>query len=151
MDFKKLLETDDDERAVSPVIGVILMVAITVILAAVIGAFVIGIGDDQQEVPTASFNFDQSGSSPVEVDVTHQSGDTLQQGNIDVTVDGDQAESGSGNPVWASTGEITAGSSVTVDHKDGSQLAGGETIRIVWTSDSGGDSSVLTDYDVQTP
>ncbi|MFC7212451.1 type IV pilin [Natronoarchaeum sp. GCM10025321] len=53
MDFKKLLETDDDERAVSPVIGVILMVAITVILAAVIGAFVIGIGDDQQEVPQA--------------------------------------------------------------------------------------------------
>ena len=31
-----------DERAVSPVIGVILMVAITVIMAAVIGAFVYG-------------------------------------------------------------------------------------------------------------
>jgi flagellin-like protein len=32
----------DDERAVSPVVGVILMVAITVIMAAVIGAFVYG-------------------------------------------------------------------------------------------------------------
>ena len=32
----------DDERAVSPVIGVILMVAITVVMAAVIGAFVYG-------------------------------------------------------------------------------------------------------------
>jgi flagellin-like protein len=31
-----------DERAVSPVIGVILMAAITVILAAVIGTFVLG-------------------------------------------------------------------------------------------------------------
>ena len=31
-----------DERAVSPVIGVILMVAITVIMAAIIGAFVYG-------------------------------------------------------------------------------------------------------------
>jgi len=31
-----------DERAVSPVIGVILMVAITVVMAAVIGAFVYG-------------------------------------------------------------------------------------------------------------
>jgi len=33
-----------DERAVSPVIGVILMVAITVIMAAIIGAFVYGYG-----------------------------------------------------------------------------------------------------------
>jgi len=33
------------DRAVSPVIGVILMVAITVILAAVIGTFVLGLGD----------------------------------------------------------------------------------------------------------
>ena len=34
-----------DKQAVSPVIGVILMVAITVILAAVIGAFVFGYGE----------------------------------------------------------------------------------------------------------
>ncbi|GAA0279369.1 type IV pilin [Halobacterium noricense] len=36
---------DRDERGVSPVIGVILMVAITVILAAVIASFVLGFGD----------------------------------------------------------------------------------------------------------
>ena len=34
-----------DDDAVSPVIGVILMVAIIVILAAVIGTFVLGLGD----------------------------------------------------------------------------------------------------------
>jgi flagellin-like protein len=34
----------EDERGVSPVIGVILMVAITVILAAVIGTFVLNLG-----------------------------------------------------------------------------------------------------------
>ncbi len=45
MEFKKLL---DEDRAVSPVIGVILMVAITVILAAVIGTFVLGLGDQVQ-------------------------------------------------------------------------------------------------------
>lgn len=44
----KLVGTED-ERAVSPVIGVILMVAITVILAAVIAAFVLDIGDDMGE------------------------------------------------------------------------------------------------------
>ena len=42
MDVRNLFENDD--RAVSPVIGVILMVAITVILAAVIGTFVLGLG-----------------------------------------------------------------------------------------------------------
>jgi flagellin-like protein len=40
---------DKDERGVSPVIGVILMVAITVILAAVIASFVLGFGDSVQE------------------------------------------------------------------------------------------------------
>jgi flagellin-like protein len=38
-----------DDRAVSPVIGVILMVAITVILAAVIGTFVLNLGGSVQE------------------------------------------------------------------------------------------------------
>ncbi|WP_135821307.1 type IV pilin [Halostella litorea] len=37
-----------DDGAVSPVIGVILMVAITVILAAVIGAFVLDLGQGQE-------------------------------------------------------------------------------------------------------
>lgn len=36
------------EEAVSPVIGVILMVAITVILAGIIGVFVFGLADDVQ-------------------------------------------------------------------------------------------------------
>lgn len=42
MKLETLLRDDD---AVSPVIGVILMVAITVILAAVIGTFVLGLGN----------------------------------------------------------------------------------------------------------
>ncbi len=42
-----------DEKGVSPVIGVILMVAITVILAAVIASFVFGLGSNvpQQKTP----------------------------------------------------------------------------------------------------
>ncbi len=44
----KLIGTDD-ERAVSPVIGVILMVAITVILAAVIAAFVMDLGSGMNQ------------------------------------------------------------------------------------------------------
>jgi len=57
MNFKTLFQNDD--RAVSPVIGVILMVAITVILAAVIGTFVLGLGDSLGDsTPQASFTID---------------------------------------------------------------------------------------------
>ena len=47
--YRAKLIGSEEERAVSPVIGVILMVAITVILAAVIAAFVLDLGDDMGE------------------------------------------------------------------------------------------------------
>jgi len=46
-------QSNAEDRAVSPVIGVILMVAITVILAAVIGTFVLGLGESVEQNPTA--------------------------------------------------------------------------------------------------
>jgi len=57
MQLKQLLVDDD---AVSPVIGVILMVAITVILAAVIGAFVLQLNQSQDTAPQASLDTEQS-------------------------------------------------------------------------------------------
>ncbi|PSQ02339.1 type IV pilin [Halobacteriales archaeon QS_4_69_31] len=81
MDLKELF-TDDD--AVSPVIGVILMVAITVILAAVIASFVLGLGNSATEqTPTTSFTFDfeqtdeYSGTAYGFVKVTHDGGDSI--------------------------------------------------------------------------
>lgn len=54
-----------NDRAVSPVIGVILMVAITVILAAVIGAFVLGLGDGMEQNPQAGVSVSGDGSTEV--------------------------------------------------------------------------------------
>ncbi|WP_135821308.1 type IV pilin [Halostella litorea] len=59
MNVKTLFSTEDD-RAVSPVIGVILMVAITVILAAVIGAFVLDLGQGQEGNVNAAVSYDNS-------------------------------------------------------------------------------------------
>jgi len=56
--FAKKLIGNEEERAVSPVIGVILMVAITVILAAVIAAFVLDIGPGEAD-PGAAISHDQ--------------------------------------------------------------------------------------------
>jgi len=59
----------DQQEAVSPVIGVILMVAITVILAAVIGTFVLGLGDQVEDEARAGVNVDVDDSKE-EVRVT---------------------------------------------------------------------------------
>jgi len=135
MQLEKLF---DDDRAVSPVIGVILMVAITVILAAVIGTFVLGLGDQvQQSTPQAQFGFEQgtttvtandigvTGEVDIEVKsvtITHESGDTIDSNNLEITVGGASGWTNAGDPDTDSiddvggtfTGDVSAGSSVTI-------------------------------------
>ncbi len=52
-----------DKKGVSPVIGVILMVAITVILAAVIASFVFGMGSKVKSAPEASFMLEDNSTT----------------------------------------------------------------------------------------
>ncbi|XGI83533.1 type IV pilin [Halorutilales archaeon Cl-col2-1] len=63
-------EKHTEEDAVSPVIGVILMVAITVILAAVIGTFVLGLGGQVQQNAQAGVSFEQTDDTTVSTDCT---------------------------------------------------------------------------------
>jgi len=87
MELKGLLKDDD---AVSPVIGVILMVAITVILAAVIASFVLGLGNSATNTnPQASFSFEyeQVDENPDSdnwglVTVSHDGGDTISDNEL---------------------------------------------------------------------
>ena len=68
--FEKMKFTKNED-AVSPVIGVILMVAITVILAAVIAAFVFGMAGNIQKTKivaaTASKNVDSAGVAMITI------------------------------------------------------------------------------------
>jgi len=76
-----------DERAVSPVIGVILMVAITVILAAVIGSFVIDLGGNVQSNVQAGALVSSDGTDNT-VTVTFssaQDGDTTLRATVNGT------------------------------------------------------------------
>ena len=66
-----------DSRGVSPVIGVILMVAITVILAAVLGSFVLDIGQQaENDSPQAAFRLSASAATD-QVEIRHLGGDRL--------------------------------------------------------------------------
>lgn len=93
---QKLNALVEDEGAVSPVIGVILMVAITVILAAVIGTFVLGLGGQvSQSAPQASLQVESasyavtnnSSSSELVVELRHGGSDTLVAEETDIRVD----------------------------------------------------------------
>jgi flagellin-like protein len=53
------LRQTSKEGGVSPVVGVILMVAVTVILAAVIGSFVLDLGSNVQANPQAGVTFSE--------------------------------------------------------------------------------------------
>lgn len=84
----KIGKLNKNEEGVSPVIGVILMVAITVILAAVIAAFVFGMGGSLKEAPpsaslTASSNAATSGEDII---IEHSGGDLLNGGEWKVSV-----------------------------------------------------------------
>ncbi|MFA9515720.1 type IV pilin [Halopenitus sp. H-Gu1] len=136
-DLKQLFT---DDRAVSPVIGVILMVAITVILAAVIGTFVLGLGDDlQDDQPTASFDFEYDNSTtPANVTITHTGGDTIDGTSDTVTV-----TTTGGNDIdnsdWSA--EISAGTSKEFTLTSGNWS--GETVNVNWQSSTGDSSATL--------
>jgi len=142
MRIKELLERDD---AVSPVIGVILMVAITVILAAVIASFVLNLGDQaQQQTPTVSFDFGYDASNDGKVTITHSSGDTVEKASIDITASGTSIDDGDSTD-WSGS-EISAGD--TYEAVPNSPFEEGDTVRITWTAESGGSSSTLAEFEV---
>ena len=77
-----------DNRGVSPVIGVILMVAITVILAAVIGGFVLGLGGDLQSAPQAQISIDAA-TGNTGITISHDGGDAMTSTDLIVSYEGD--------------------------------------------------------------
>lgn len=75
-----------NEEAVSPVIGVILMVAITVILAAVIAAFVFGMGPGTS-TPQASLQIKSAQNSTDIIQIMHNGGDILDLNKIKAVIE----------------------------------------------------------------
>ena len=128
----KLKQLFTDDSAVSPVIGVILMVAITVILAAVIGSFVLNLGGSLQDnAPQANFDFDYNES---DVTIVHTSGDVINSDRVTVN--------GTDNTYTVgASGDVSAGDTLL----SGQSYSNGETIRVVWQSQSGETSATLSE------
>jgi len=97
-----------NEEAVSPVIGVILMVAITVILAAVIAAFVFGMAGNVQTTKTVGLNLQKDGTA---LQVTILGGPDLPTlSYLKVTIDGEETVYTKGTSKTLATGTTSISS-----------------------------------------
>jgi len=138
MNFKTLFQNDD--RAVSPVIGVILMVAIAVILAAVIGTFVLGLGDSLGGSATAGVTVDGDNTTDVTVTLTNLG--TAESVKIVYAANGTSV--GSGNLGAGTLPMNRTGASVTLSNSSG---LGGQNYNIV-AAGPNGEQSVLRSFRV---
>ncbi len=75
-----------NDEAVSPVIGVILMVAITVILAAVIAAFVFGMGPPAN-APKTNLEITQASVTTGNITLVHNGGDIIDLSRTSAIID----------------------------------------------------------------
>jgi len=127
-----------DNRAVSPVIGVILMVAITVILAAVIGGFVLGLGGDLQSAPQAQISIDAA-TGNTGITISHDGGDAMTATDLVVSYDG-------GTTVNFEDGSFTGDEFSVGDSSTFTSVTGDITVKLIHEPSE----SVIAETDVDT-
>lgn len=135
------------DNAVSPVIGVILMVAITVILAAVISVFVLDLGEGLQGSNSqVNLGFEYN-STTDQVTITHRGGSTLEADQISVVVNGQNANYTGGQEF---PNEISAGNSAIITGY-GSQTGfnNTDTVQVIESSSEGEQTQILDEFVVR--
>jgi flagellin-like protein len=136
-------------RGQSETIGVVLLVAVVIVLAAGVGQFVFGLdivqGGEQDIGPQISF--DTTVGSDGNVTIRHSSGNTARTDALSIV--GSEAGTLDVGSFWTDQGvgsEWTASESITLD---GDALTAGETIRIIWESSTTDDSTVILNFEYQ--
>ncbi|NLV08469.1 type IV pilin [Halomicrobium mukohataei] len=121
------------DRSVSPVVGVVLLVAIVVLLVAAAGTFVFGLADQQTPAPTAKLSLEPIADSE-QYALVHHSGDRIDGTRVTVR--------GVDDPDTLAGEELVAGTEVPL-------LPRRETIRLVWQDGSDDPSSyILAEFDL---
>jgi hypothetical protein len=109
-------------------VALVVLIALLVVLASVVGAFTLGLGEDVQTAPTATFEID---GTPDGAQITHSGGDAIEADNLYVAVDDNRRP-------WrdyGSTGTVGTGDSIVVPAEPG------QTVRVIY--DDGETSAVL--------
>jgi archaeal type IV pilus assembly protein PilA len=89
----KTAKIQGDDRAVSPVVGVMLMLVVVIIIAAIVSGFAGGLMGSSGKAPQATIQATYSQSAGI-LTMYHAGGDELQIQNIFVVVRGIDAENG---------------------------------------------------------
>jgi flagellin-like protein len=119
--------TRKNDEAVSPVIGVILMVAITVILAAVIAAFVFGMSGNISKTKTVAITVQKVDASTISV-MNNGGQDATSLTNLSATTVPPMVSCTTPSGTTTTTTCFTAGNPVTV----------GTTMRLINATGTGG-------------
>jgi flagellin-like protein len=145
--------TDHDptgrKRGVSPVVGVVLLVAITLLLATVVGVYFSTLAQPPTTEPEVDFgfayNYDCFG--PDDFEVVHRGGDDIDPSRTYAVLDGTStsfAELGA-------SGKFTAGNKVVVSKAVDSEYPVDMmemTLRIVWVNPESDESFVLETFEI---
>lgn len=151
MELTRLLA---EKNAVTPVIGIILLVAIAVILASIVGVFALGLSDETQDTsPQTRLSFDYAdgdqtgevsgcglsdddGSNEGKLTITHDAGDQIDEIRITLK-DEDGNTAGWNDCSSVSVSEVSAGDQ-TVPEIDSD-----DTIRVVFSGENQGDDTAV--------
>jgi flagellin-like protein len=121
-----------DERGISPVIGVVLLVGIVVALVAVSAVLFLGLTEERDPAPEVSLSL-EADDRPAQHTLKHDTGDTL---------DGDKVElRGAADPEALDGQELTAGGTESVYPVE-------QSIEVVWFGENGA-SYVLWEFEVK--
>lgn len=119
-----------DDHAATPVIGIILMVMVTVMLAAVVGSFALGLASFVDTgAPAADLQFEYDSTGDGNLTIVHDNGESIPEQQVQFDVDGDTWTTGKCvDDRWAADGEsITAGDACRLEGVDADA-----TVKVVW-------------------
>jgi flagellin-like protein len=161
MQLRQILDGSGDERAVTPVIGIVLMVAVAVILAALIAPELLSLSRESGEAgPSSVIKFDYDATATDQDDwgnddesgtglltITHTDGEPIPLDRLTVrgaSSGDDLAFSDStvvSNGVGLDDGQFNSGDEVTV------WVNADDTVRIVWDSREGTKTTAVAVWD----
>ena len=139
-------KTEQKDDAVSPVVGVMLMLVVTIIIAAVVAAFASGVTADVEPVPTTILKADIDADMefwewvdkvPVSslgkgtVFLTSMNGDTINLNKVSIIISN-------------STGHSVTYNSPIYGYTSGEYLESGETMNLAYSADSSGNGKGLS-------
>ncbi|MFW5959374.1 MAG: type IV pilin [Natronomonas sp.] len=133
--------------------GVALLIAITVILAAVIGGVVLGLGTGGVDTPQAQINADFD-ADEYSVTIHHNGGEPLPEDQVFVVLEnaaGDEATVALDDGDGIDDEPLTAGDSVTYENNkidglgtDDSEI---ESVQLIWEDPNSDSETVLEDFE----